>query len=172
MARENFTVFAPRQDHAAVSALSEILASGKKETVSVANTIDEMLNADSEVLLMVLDDGDRFALSQEALAELKKKKIIGIGYRSAGLFEALGLDINGGLCMRNPDDLKPEILPQKNPLMPDFCTDSVPAYELVDRTKEPKRQLRDYNFALHLPPKSPLISFVDVIARWQAYPNH
>ncbi len=144
--------------------ISEILSKENSEMdIVIAKDIDEAIESQADVLIIVMDRG---TIIRESVAdELKKKKVIGIGYGAAEIFGMLGLEINNGACAHSTDD-EPVIRIQDNNLISSLeFTDSFTAFDiplyslyLTDIKK------LDYNFSMHIPEKSHLCSVVDVIA--------
>jgi hypothetical protein len=94
-----FVVCASEADTEIGSSLFRALYSnGKRERFGKAQTIEQAVESDADVLILVLPTRDLPKLETSTLESLKKRKIVGIGYGAAQLFGQLGLEINGGAC--------------------------------------------------------------------------
>ncbi len=166
-----FTVFAPNQEPVAITALSETLSPKKPELVRVAKTAQEALKSGEGVLVLFLDRRGAPNFGAEALPELKKMKIIGIGYGAADLFGSLRLEINDGACAHGTAK-KSEIVMQRNALSREQRQDTIKAFQPAAAGQETSDAGRDYIFAMYLPPKAKACKFVEAIARWRGAENY
>ena len=81
------------------SSLFRVLRSHEKVSrFDKAETIEGAITSDAEVLVRVLPTRLTTTFPQATIDELKKRKIVGIGYGAAQLFGQLGLEINDGAC--------------------------------------------------------------------------
>ena len=104
------------------------------------------------------------------LEPLRSKKVIGIGYGAAQLFDRLGLEIRYGACATIPSPA-PEIELQANPLCPGNEGKSMVAFRVPDPGNGEKMEV-GYNFAMYLPRLNENTKFVDAIARWRGDENY
>ena len=165
--KPKFVVFATRQDADLRSSLFRILR-GNDEVARFdkANTIAEAVESEADVLVLVMPKRTSPELGETILEELKKRKIIGIGYGAAQLFGRLGLEIKGGACAHFRGT-PPIITVVKSELLG------------APKNSEPLKVLRDETeagrnvdiFAMFLPPHGPNPS-VDALARWNRDANY
>jgi hypothetical protein len=160
-----FMVFAPDQQPDSLAALAQTLSPGEPQRVRLAKTAREALDWRSDVLVLFLD---RTATghfgSPESLAELKKKKVIGIGYGAAELLGTLGLEISGGNCAHGGIEPPPQIRIQRTALLPQWSVDTITAFR-IDAGAKPMDWEKDYNVMMYLPSKDERARFVEAIAR-------
>ena len=159
-----FTVFAPDQQPDAIAALAEALCPGNSQRVRIAKTAREALDWRSDVLVLFLGRtaASHFG-SPEFMAELKKKKVIGIGYGAGELFGALGLEISGEHCAGGIES-PPQIRIQRTALVPQWSVDTITAFR-IDGNASPTGPEKDYNRMMYLPSKDEHARFVEAIAR-------
>jgi hypothetical protein len=165
-----FTIFAPKQSAADITALAKMLSPDKPEVVLVAKTAQEALDSKTEVLVLFLDRNSISTFEQEALPKLQKMKVIGIGYGAAELFGVLRLEINGGVCAHGSP--YPRIQIQRGDLLPKGNSDTIAVFqEKVDDSKDFLSRT-DRNFGVYLPKKDDKTKFVEAIARWSGDENY
>ena len=145
---------------------AELLGEGNpKPTVRVYGSLEELLLADDElVLIKIPRNGPNVNLSNLLLDALKKKKVIAIGHRTAGLFYQLGLEIHGGACAHF--GARPERVTIEKSLLLGRPKDeeSFAPYKLFKSGED--------TAAMHIPPQSDLRAAVDVIARFARNKNY
>jgi hypothetical protein len=94
-----FFVFAPGYEESSRSALLEaLLGKATKMSMKSIETLADLRADDPGVLVIALGGKDFKKLGSYKPDELKRRKVIGIGYGAAKLFADLGLAINGGQC--------------------------------------------------------------------------
>lgn len=80
---ETFALFAPSEKPEDVAVLAEVLAPDQTQSVAVLKSPAEVVKSPAEVLVLFLNRQDARSFTKTMLPELKKKKIIGIGYGAA-----------------------------------------------------------------------------------------
>ena len=160
-----FTVFAPDQPPDSTAALAEALCPGNSQRVRVAKTAREALDWRSDVLVLFLGRtaASHFG-SPEFMAELKKKKVIGIGYGAGELFGALGLEIGGEHCTRRLIDPPPQMRILRTAPVPQWSVDTITAFR-IDSNARPTGLEKYYNRRMYLPSKDEHARFVEAMAR-------
>ncbi|MCY4014152.1 MAG: hypothetical protein OXG82_15730 [Gammaproteobacteria bacterium] len=78
------------------AALAEILGGAN---VTVAETLEEALASDAEVLVLSVDERQEFGLSPVQIKDLKARKLLFTGANAVGLGRALDLDVGGGMVV-------------------------------------------------------------------------
>ena len=160
-----FTVFAPNQEPDSIAALAQTLCPGESQRVGIAKTAREALDSRRDVLVLFLDrTATGHFESPEFQAELKKKKVIGIGYGAAQLFGALGLEIGGEHCTRRLIDPPPQMRILRTAPVPQWSVDTITAFR-IDSNARPTGPEKDYNLMMYLPSKDERTRFVEAIAR-------
>jgi len=164
-----FAVFAPDADTTDAKTLVDILAGDDKQfSVVKVDTIQEAIASKANVLALQMNRFHQTKVSNDVIEALKSRKVIGIGYGAAQLFEKLGLEINGGACAHNPNDYTPRINIERNTIIGESVLgEPIVAFELPSDAAH-----LDVNFAMYIPRKSHLRSVVDVIARWAGDENY
>ena len=177
MDTKSFAVLAPASDSKSLNTLAEILAgSGDGSAVVKAETIDEAILSDAEVLVLVLPRERRpIENRDEVLSALRNRKIIGVGRGSAQLFGRLGLEIHSDFTLDDSLNRTPSINVEKtSALWQTSLQESFVAYELPPVSDPNATQKNgapvyvDDNIAMFIPEWSHHCSVVDVIARWVA----
>ena len=166
-----FVVYASEADSELGSSLFRALYSnGKRERFVKAQTIEQAVESEADVLVLVLPARELPRLEMGTLESLKKRKIVGIGYGAAQLFGQLGLEINGGACMHGVEG-PPSLTVCKSDLLGEpKHTDPLLAFRET-AIAEPNAVKLDL-FAVFIPPHGPLASVVDSIARWTTDMNY
>ncbi len=145
-----FAVSLSDADSVSSEALIGVLEDENNQRSIVAvETIEAAIDSEAEVIILqAIRDQE---VSDEILERLKNRKVIGIGHGAAQLFRHLGLEINDGVCMHDPDGL-PTISLVKNTLVSDSgSSEPMVAFELSS-----SEQHEDCNFAMYIPNKSEL----------------
>ena len=166
-----FVVCASEADTEIGSSLFRTLySSGKRERFGKAQTIEQAVESDADVLILVLPTRDLPKLEKSTLESLKKRKTVGIGYGAAQLFGQLGLEINGGACAHGVQ-APPSLTIVKSELLGEpGHTESL--LVLQDNVvTEPNAAKLDI-FAVFLPVGGSKGSVVDPIARWTSDMNY
>ncbi|MEI8017381.1 MAG: hypothetical protein WCH39_04225 [Schlesneria sp.] len=166
-----FVVYASEVDTEIASSLFRALYSnGKRERFGKAQTIEQAIESDAEVLILVLPTRDLPKLEKSTLESLKKRKIVGVGYGAAQLFGQLGLEINGGACAHGVE-APPSLTIVKSELLGE-PKHTEPLLVLQEKlTSEPNAAKLDL-FAIFLPTGGSKASVVDPIARWTSDMNY
>ena len=93
----SFALFAPGVPHEDKRALQNVLAGGEDlKSVNLVSTLADGISATNSVLVLFLGTNGSSAISTVNASALKLKKVIGIGYNAAQMFENLGLKISAG----------------------------------------------------------------------------
>ncbi len=187
-----YAVFAPSLDPADTKALAEIISPGKPDDVQIVDNLQAAARSDANVLV-IFADRDSLSAMEESAAEvaprqkeigtnlkraarrselepLRSKKVIGIGYGAAQLFDRLGLEIRYGACATIPLPA-PEIELQANPLCPGDDGERIVAFCVPDPGNGETMDV-NYNFAMYMPRLHEDTKFVDAIARWRGDENY
>ena len=166
-----FVVYASEADTVFGSSLFRALyGNGKRERFVKAQTIEQAVESEAEVLVLVLPARELPKLGNGTLESLKKRKIVGIGYGAAQLFGQLGLEINGGACMHGVQS-PPSLTIVKSELLGE-PKQTEPLLVLQDKpVAEPDAAKLDL-FAVFLTPRGSKASVVDAIARWTTDMNY
>ncbi len=169
--RPRYVVYASEADGEFGSSLFRVLYSkGQRERFDKAQTIEQAVESDADVLVLILPTRELPTLEEGTLESLKKRKIIGIGYGAAQLFGKLGLEINGGACAHGVRGL-PSLTIGKSELLGD-SKQAEPLLVLLDSPVAELGADKLDLFAVFLPPRGPKASVVDVIARWTSDMNY
>jgi len=168
--RPKFVICASERDAEFGESLFRVLRRpGERARFGRAETIEQALESEAEVIVLVLPGRDLPPLEERTLAALKHRKIVGIGLGAARLFGQLGLEINNGACAHGakaPAELtitKSELLGEPK--------DAKPLLVLNEPEADGNADKIDL-FAMFVPSRSPNAAVVDVIARWTSDPNY
>ena len=169
--RPRYVVYSSDTDTEFGSSLFRVLYSkDQRERFDKAQTIEQAVESDAEVLVLILPNRELPTLEKGTLESLKRRKIVGIGYGAAQLFGKLGLEINDGACMHGVRGL-PSLTIGKSDLLGN-SKQAEPLLVLQDSpVAEPGADKLDL-FAVFQPPRGPKASVVDVIARWTSDMNY
>ncbi len=160
-----FVVYSSEADAVLGSSLFRALyTQGKRERFVKAQTIEEAVESDGEVLIFVIPNRDLPKLEKNTLELLKKRKIVGIGYGAAHLFGQLGLEIDGGSCAHGVQ-APPSLTIVKSELLGEpKQTESLLILQEKSVAELDAKKLD--LFAVFLPAGGSKASVVDPIARW------
>ena len=167
MSIPSFAVFSSSEDPEIIPTLRSIITGADSEfDVQAVSTFEEGITSSADVLILFIGDDPSLELNDELEQHLKQRKVIGIGYTAAQLFEALRLEIKGGACAHY-GTVAPKIKVEESELI------QTPPFEGPIRPVQlsPKAMNLDH-FAMHIPRYSDLLSVVDVIARAEDDENY
>ncbi len=157
----DFAVYVSPHDDEVIDDLREILQLDDPDiSLVVATSLPKLVATDAEVLLMVMSKYDDRP-SETLIKELKKHKIIGVGYGSAKMFGHMGLSLDSAAHFGK---YKMDIRLESNKTL---------------RKRGSKQPITPYasdvesnDFGMHIPETSELMPFVDVIARYVGDENY
>ena len=156
----SYLFYSSRAERQEVEQLRELLEEDMKHRFATADTIEELLKSEADVL--ILDMPDRIRERDERLTEkIKRTKVIGIGYGVAQMYGDIGLEIHGGACAHTSRTPTAVFLPSKT--FPDIKRPQPVA---------PHEGRGPDTFAMYIPRGSHLTGVVDVIARWDGDSNY
>src|SRR5262249_7072506 len=164
----SFAILAPTAGTPGIQRLRDLLADQETQTtIPMDQTLKDALESEAEVLIRCLDRQQPFPVDPAMLESLKRRKVIGIGYGAAQLFQKLNLEINDGACAHSSDKA-PRIQAGPSPLLGKLAPGKgMVAFQLQDSSSD-----TDWNFAMFIPENSPARSVVDVVARWEGNRNY
>ena len=166
-----FVVYASEADTEFGSSLFRALYSnGKRERFVKAQTIEQAVESEADVLILVLPAREVPRLKEGTLESLKKRKIVGVGYGAAQLFGQLGLEINGGACMHSVQG-PPSLTICKSDLLGEAKL-TEPLLALRETAIAEPNAVKLDLFAVFIPPRGSKASIVDAIARWTTDMNY
>jgi hypothetical protein len=169
--RPKFVVYASEEDAEFRSSLFTVLrGKGERSRIDKAETMEQALASEADVLVLVLLHRDLPKLSKETLEALRSRKIVGIGYGAAQLFGQLGLEINGGQCAHGVQ--APARLTIGTSELLGEPKDAEPLLVLQAAASAAQDANKLDLFAVFLPPRGSNASVVDVIARWTTDLNY
>jgi hypothetical protein len=189
----DYVIFAPGLDKTETKALAEAISPGKPEEVATSDSLEAAARTDAKVLVIFADRKSMQTMEESApeqsprpkkvgavlegaaqrseLEPLHGKKVIGIGYGAAELFDRLGLEINDGACAHDPLNHEPAIEMQANRLCPNYAGKTLVAFRVTETENKGTMDV-NYNFAMYLPRGDTDAKFVEAIARWQGDENY
>ena len=90
----SYVVFGPEQNDVAFQSMKELLIGAeKKVTVDQVETLQEGIESKADVLILLHGRGTAPQITKELIEPFKQRKVIGIGFGAAGVFEAVGLKL-------------------------------------------------------------------------------
>lgn len=120
----SFALFAPGVPEQDKRALKNILAGEEDpESVSLVSSLADGIRSTNSVLVLVLGDDRSSQTGTYSASALKRRKVLGIGYGAAQVFEEIGLKIGAGNCAHGVRD-EPRLLLQTNSTIPADRIDS------------------------------------------------
>lgn len=166
--KPKFVVCAPDKDSNLRSSLYRVLrGNGEVARFDKANTIDQALDSEAEVLVLILTGKTLPELEEDTVRKLRQRKIIGFGFGAALLFGRLGLEINSGSCEIGGSTH----LRVKTSELLGESKNTGPVQVFRERTEPGARPHPTDTFEIFLPPGENS-SVVDVIARWTGPANY
>lgn len=164
LAADRFAMFA--SEERVSEGLADALGVKDGVDVQLARSIGEALRAKADVVVLFQVQSNKAPLSPEEIELLKTKKVIGIGFGAAQLFELIGLEVNAGGCAHGVLFKAPRMVVPKSSLLPDRTGDDVLAFE---PSVEPATLKTPFEspFGLHLPSFDEKTQDVEAITRWK-----
>jgi hypothetical protein len=90
----SYAVLGPDGAEGVFPAMKKVLVGGEKGvTVEEVKTLSEGIASKADVLILILGYDPVPRIADEQIEPLKERKVIGIGYAAAGVFEAAGLKL-------------------------------------------------------------------------------
>jgi Leucine-rich repeat (LRR) protein len=159
-------VFAPGLESKGIEALKRTLSpDDEPASIVFAKTLAEAGKIDAGVLLIIMDGKAFENVGEYSVQDLKKRKVIGVGYGAAKLFGELELAINSGACAHGVPGV-PRIQVQPNPLIDASAFGS--PFNVFDPPiidPKPNGAHNDFIFGVYVGEKKPEIrKLIDIIA--------
>jgi hypothetical protein len=169
---QTFAIFAPNETPADLAALSAVFGKGNPQNVKVVMSAEEAAKTPAEVLVLFLHQTSKRPFTGEMFPELRKRKIIGIGYGAGEIFGAMKLEIRSNACAHGFLMPAPVLTLAEDSLLPAAPAGVVKAYQLEGVPDRAPRGSNDFNFAMHLPQADKLTKYVTALARWKGDENY
>lgn len=159
-----FVVYASEENAELRSSLFRVLQGAEKVArIEKAESLAEALASPAEVVVLVLPKQTP-PPEPGTLAELKKRKLVGIGFGAAQLFGQLGLEIKGGACAHFTGDL-PMLTVSQSTLL--GAPPKVASFGVLREGYEFSNKFGPIDcFAMCLPAHEAKELKVDALARW------
>jgi len=161
--KPEFGVFVASRDAEIAASIKKVIVGDKTFPLAVIfDSLEEAVASEAEVLVLVIPRS-RKSYPEKTIANLKQRKVLGIGYGSAQIFAKLGLEINGGACAHFGKRV-PDVKVKGSPFL---------GKKRAAKTITPyKENVQSDNFGMFIPAHSELLKFVDVIARFVRNENY
>ncbi len=165
-----FVVYASEENADLRSSVFRVLQGAEKVArIEKADSLEAALASEAQVLVLVLPKLPPM-LEPGTLAQLKQRKVVGIGFGAAQLFGQLGLEIKGGACAHFTEDL-PRLTVTPSTLLGQ--SQNGETFEVLRSGYEfSSKYGRIDCFAMHLPAVEARELNVDGLARWADDANY
>ena len=158
----DFAIFFSPEDAASSDALATILQGNGDSRIIHCSTVQEAVTSNARVLVLFMDYQEDKNFNEDQLEALKKYKVLAIDFGAAELFHRLGLEIHGGACVHDYNNLAPKINVVENALFDvSKHNKTIPVFTLTSNEDPVDKNI---NYAMFIHPKSHLRTVVDVIA--------
>lgn len=112
----SISVFGSPAEEESVKELMTFIGAERGAAVTRAATLEAGIESSADILIVLLDSQDLTAAGRYDVRLLRNRKVIGIGYGAAKLFESARLKIAAGKCAHGVPRV-PGIIVQKNGLL-------------------------------------------------------
>jgi hypothetical protein len=162
----SFALFAPGQGEKTISALTELFTHGNKNaSVSLVKNLPDAITSKTDIVVLALSVKEFNALGPYDADAIKKRKVIGISYGAAKLYEEIGLKIGGGACAHG---MEPRIKVDDNSTIAKAGFDKVLGVYAPNAPQRPAQDVEYMPFGIFAgyPEIHKGLEDVDVVARF------